>query len=102
MGQPIFLRKGDETITVYGRAQAAVHVGEGWRLVDQTINLPTSGAAVVESSAVDATAAAVKLASQYNIDLSEMVGTGAGGRLTKGDVQRLIDNLSAIGVIDGD
>lgn len=32
MGQPIKLIKGNETITVYGRAQAAVHVAEGWQI----------------------------------------------------------------------
>jgi len=32
MGQPIKLVKGDETLTVYGRAQAAVHAADGWQV----------------------------------------------------------------------
>jgi len=32
MGQPIRLVKGNDTMTVYGRHQAAVHMADGWRL----------------------------------------------------------------------
>jgi hypothetical protein len=32
MGQPIKLVKGNETLTVYGSAQAAVHIAQGWQL----------------------------------------------------------------------
>jgi hypothetical protein len=48
MGQPIKLTKGRETMTVYGRAQAAVHVAEGWRLedADMAASLPAVETAV--------------------------------------------------------
>ena len=86
MGQPIHLQKGDETMTVYGRYQAAVHVGEGWEMVDSTIALP-----IPAPVAVDATDAAEALAEENDIDLSTITGTGANGRITVGDVKALLD-----------
>lgn len=49
MGQPIYLQKGGETMIVYGLAQAAVHVGEGWEPVDETINLPAPPESIVKA-----------------------------------------------------
>ena len=46
MGEPILLKKGNETMNVYGRNQAAVHVAEGWALVDDSISLPVPPDAV--------------------------------------------------------
>lgn len=39
----------------------------------------------------DATDSAVKLAKEAGIDLGEVTGTGAGGRITKADVEALIE-----------
>lgn len=39
---------------------------------------------------VDATDAARSLADEHDIDLSRVAGSGAGGRITKGDVEALI------------
>lgn len=47
MGEPILLKKGNDEMTVYGRNQAAVHVAEGWALVDETISLPAPPPPVV-------------------------------------------------------
>lgn len=35
MGEPITLVKGNKTMDVYGRAQAAVHVSDGWQVADK-------------------------------------------------------------------
>ena len=40
MGEPIKLVKDDEVMVVYGMAQAAVHVAEGWLPENEAINLP--------------------------------------------------------------
>lgn len=37
MGQPIYLTKGDEKMTVYGAAQAAVHRAQGWQFVNKDV-----------------------------------------------------------------
>lgn len=87
MGEPIHLKKGEETMTVYGRHQAAVHVGEGWQLVSD-IALPTPPAPVVD---IDATDAAAELAKEHGIDLATVEGTGASGRILKSDVEALVN-----------
>lgn len=48
MGQPIHLRKGDKTLIVYGRAQAAVHAADGWQVADENVadSLPQVDTAV--------------------------------------------------------
>lgn len=89
MGQPIQLRKGSETMTVYGRNQAAAHVADGWQLVDKNTTLPAPP--VVESAPIDATDAARALAESNGIDLATIEGTGANGRITVGDVRALVD-----------
>jgi pyruvate/2-oxoglutarate dehydrogenase complex dihydrolipoamide acyltransferase (E2) component len=86
MGQPIHLRKGKDTMTVYGQHQAAVHVGEGWQLVDDSIALP-----IPPPVAVDATDAAAELANEHGIDLATVKGTGSNGRITVGDVRALVN-----------
>ena len=48
MSQPIELVKGNETMTVYGRSQAAVHLKEGWHLASDT---PESTAAEIKAKA---------------------------------------------------
>ena len=40
---------------------------------------------------VDATDAAVELAEEHGIDLATVEGTGKGGRIGKGDVQKVVD-----------
>lgn len=40
---------------------------------------------------INATESAVKLAEEYGIDLSQVTGTGQDGRITKADVEGLID-----------
>lgn len=45
-----------------------------------------------EAPQVDATAAAVKLAEEHGLDLSELEGSGSGGRITQADVQRVVSN----------
>lgn len=42
---------------------------------------------------IDATDAAIKLASEHDIDLKEVAGSGKDGRITKGDVEGLIEDL---------
>jgi pyridoxal/pyridoxine/pyridoxamine kinase len=50
---------------------------------------------VVKSANVDATSAAEELASDHDIDLAELNGTGADGRILKSDVQAEIDEQTA-------
>jgi len=45
----------------------------------------------------NATDAAVKLAAEHDIDLADVVGTGADGRITKGDVEAYVAGLTAEG-----
>lgn len=42
----------------------------------------------------NATDAAVKLAAEHDIDLADVVGTGADGRITKGDVEAHLASLT--------
>ena len=42
MGQPLKLVRGDDELIVYGRAQAAVHIAQGWAYEDP--NLAAAGA----------------------------------------------------------
>jgi pyruvate/2-oxoglutarate dehydrogenase complex dihydrolipoamide acyltransferase (E2) component len=42
----------------------------------------------VSEEPVEATDAAVRLADELGLDLSTIQGTGAGGKITKGDVER--------------
>lgn len=46
--------------------------------------------AVVTDEVVNATDSALKLASQNGVNLSEVTGSGSGGRITKSDVEALI------------
>lgn len=48
--------------------------------------------AEMEREGVDATNAARELAAEHNIDLWSVTGTGADGRITKADVQAVIDD----------
>lgn len=41
---------------------------------------------------VEATEAAIEAASEHNVDLVEVKGTGAGGRITKQDVESAADD----------
>lgn len=34
MGQPIYLQRENEKMTVYGMSQARVHIAQGWRMAD--------------------------------------------------------------------
>lgn len=43
------------------------------------------------TATISATEAALKLAEEYGIDLSQVTGTGQDGRITKADVEELID-----------
>lgn len=45
----------------------------------------------------NATDAAVKLAAEHGIDLADVVGTGADGRITKGDVEAHLANATVEG-----
>lgn len=53
--------------------------------------------AVKEERRVLATPMARRLARQYGIDLTKVVGTGPGGRITKEDVLRLVEEAKAVG-----
>lgn len=46
------------------------------------------------TSQVDATDAAVSLAAEHGIDLADVGGTGANGRITKGDVEAHLASLA--------
>jgi len=60
-----------------------------------------SGVAVISSDEMEttdqpeivATPAAIELAGQHGIDLATIAGTGADGKILKGDVQAAIDSL---------
>jgi hypothetical protein len=54
----------------------------------EQVDTPDKG--VVE---ISATPAAIELAEQHGIDLATIAGTGADGKILKGDVQATIDNL---------
>lgn len=43
-----------------------------------------------ERKGPDATEAAIKIAIAYGVDLSEVEGSGSGGRITKWDVERYL------------
>lgn len=43
---------------------------------------------------IEASDAAVKLAAEHGIDLATVTGTGANGNITKGDVQKLLDQAA--------
>ena len=47
--------------------------------------------AAVQKREVEATPAAVKLAGEHGIDLAEVKGTGAGGKVVKSDIEALIE-----------
>lgn len=49
------------------------------------------GTITVQTSSVDATPAAAVLADEHGIDLAGVKGTGAGGKIIKGDVQAYLD-----------
>jgi pyruvate dehydrogenase E2 component (dihydrolipoamide acetyltransferase) len=51
----------------------------------------------VESKPFQASPVAVRLAQEHGIDLSLIQGTGPGGRITRDDVQAIIDRLAANG-----
>ncbi len=65
---------------VKGRALAGPPQHRAVLSADQVRNEPEEG--------VDATSAALKLAAYLDVDLSTVSGTGAGGKITKGDVER--------------
>lgn len=46
---------------------------------------------VTDPEEVDATEAAKKLAAQNGVDLSDVTGSGVGGRITKGDVEKALE-----------
>lgn len=48
MGQPIKLIKGKETLFVYGNAQAALHLADGWKMAGTLIEPDEPKADVVE------------------------------------------------------
>lgn len=49
----------------------------------------------------DATDAAVKLAAEHDIDLADVAGTGADGRITKGDVETHVAALAVAAEAEG-
>lgn len=59
-------------------------------MLDATPVVPVSRSA---DALVDATDSARELAAEHGIDLRALSGTGAGGRITKGDVQSAVDAL---------
>ena len=88
MGEPIYLTKGKDKMTVYGRHQAAVHVGEGWKLAgdSESISLPPVP--------INATDGAKEMAEEYGVDLTTVKGTGKDGRILLIDVRAVIDGDS--------
>lgn len=65
-------------------------------LVVEAEEKPAKGAddAAGGNTGPNASAAAIKLAEEYKIDLSTLTGTGAGGAITKGDVEKAIEVLT--------
>lgn len=49
------------------------------------LDIPT-----VQVVEVNATKSAIELAAEYGLDLAGIYGTGAGGRIVKGDVERIV------------
>lgn len=86
MGEPIYLQKGKDKLTVYGRHEAANYVAKGWQLGDASVGLS------LPTATFDATDRARELAEDYAIDLALVAGTGQNGRIIQADVQKYIDN----------
>jgi pyruvate/2-oxoglutarate dehydrogenase complex dihydrolipoamide acyltransferase (E2) component len=61
----------------------------GWRLVPYEPDAPLENTADLRQ--VEATDIAVKLAAEHDINLRDVVGTGAGGKVVKADVQAVIN-----------
>ena len=51
--------------------------------------LPTEG-----GQELNATAGAIELADELGLDLAEIEGTGTGGRITKQDVEKAVNDVS--------
>lgn len=64
------------------KAEVAGRAPEGRAVSDREASAPAD---------IDATPAALRLAKERDIDLASVEGTGAGGRITKPDVERLIE-----------
>jgi pyruvate/2-oxoglutarate dehydrogenase complex dihydrolipoamide acyltransferase (E2) component len=71
-------------LAVYAKTQAQANAGLGHG------KLPS---VYTESIDVDATDAAAELAVEEGVDLTEIYGTGSGGRVLKSDVEKVIDEL---------
>jgi len=74
----------------YGEGYGRTVVGG---VVERT-DLETALAGAGGGGDVNATAAAVQLADDNGVDLSEVDGTGVDGKITKDDVQNYIDSMS--------
>lgn len=57
-------------------------------VVETATNPP--GGETADVTPVNATQSAIELADEHGIDLSAITGTGAGGKITKGDVENAI------------
>jgi len=91
MGEPIRLQRNGETLTVYGRSEAAVYLSDGWQGDGvSAVYLPPAPTGN-EAVTIDATEAAQLLAASEGIDLSTVTGSGKGGRITINDVKALVN-----------
>jgi pyruvate/2-oxoglutarate dehydrogenase complex dihydrolipoamide acyltransferase (E2) component len=86
MGEPITLKKGKDTLTVFGRHEAAKQVAKGWALGGDSQDLP------LPNIPIDATDGAKELAEDSGVDLAKVTGTGQNGRITKLDVVSYLDD----------
>lgn len=94
------LKRIDQRLAVIERYVVHLAAESGVEIPDDVIgrNLPKApsrselkfGGAPSVPDEIDATPSAEELAQEAGVDLSSVEGTGAGGRITKGDVEKAL------------
>lgn len=82
----IFKHKDGRIVTVKPHEQARLRIlGRSAKWTEVKTKVET------EAQTINATDSALELANEHGVDLTQVVGTGADGRVLKSDVQAAID-----------
>lgn len=84
-----------DTVVPVGAVLARIRTGSGEAVPTTARAEPAAPKA--EAKAFHASPVAIRLAQEHGIDLSLIAGTGPGGRITREDVQAIIDRLASNG-----